>query len=131
VAIPLLAPTATSAAPVTQYVALAYSRLSVSRDFVGYSNQLASAEGASLKLCRKYVKNGCQGAVWVYNGWAAYASVGTARGGDGFAYGASKSFAESEALHYCVAYAGGARCVVRTVVSTTPLVPHLVKGGTW
>jgi len=129
-AIPMVTPTATDASPVTQYVALAYSRFSVSKDFVGYSNALASAESASLKLCRKYVK-GCQGAVWVYNGWVAYASVSTARGGDGFAYGATKSFAESHALHYCVLYGGDSKCVLRTVASTSPLASRFMKGGTW
>ncbi len=129
-AIPLLTPSATSAASVTQYVALAYSRLHVSTDFVGFSNALAAAESASLKLCRKYEK-GCQGAVWAYNGWVAYASVSTARGGDGFAYGSTKSFVANRAVHYCVVYGGDSKCVLRATVSTTPLVPRLIKGGTW
>jgi hypothetical protein len=129
-AFPLLTPTATSATSASQYVAIAFSRLSVSTAFVGWSNALASAERASLKLCRKYEK-GCQGAVWAYNGWVAYASVSTARGGEGFAYGSTKSFVEHLALHYCVTNGGDSKCKLRTDVSTTPLVPHVTKGGTW
>ena len=129
-AIPLLTAAPTSAESATQYVAIAFSRLSVSTDFVAWSNALASAESASLKLCRKY-EHGCRGAVWVHNGWVAYASVSSARGGEGFAYGSSKSFAENLALHYCAVHGGDSKCRLRTGVSTTPLVSRLIKGGTW
>lgn len=129
-AIPLLTSTPTSAASATQYVAIAFSRLSVSHDFVAWSNVLAGAESASLKLCRRYEK-GCQGAVWVHDGWVAYASVSSTRGGEGFAYGSTSSFVENQALHYCVVYGGGSKCNVRTDVSTTPLISHLIKGGSW
>lgn len=129
-AIPILTPSVTSAAPVTQYVALAYSPLHVPGVFVGFSNALPSAEGASLKLCEKYEK-GCKGAVWAFNGWVSYASVSSARGGNGFAYGSTKSFAANRALHYCTVYGGGSNCALRTVISTTPLIPRLSKGGTW
>jgi len=129
-AIPLLQSSGATAASASQYVAVAYSKLSVATDFVAWSNALASAEAASLKLCRRY-ERGCQGAVWVRNGWVAYVSVSTARGGVGFAYGATRSFAENVARHYCVAFGGDSKCELRTDASTTPLVPRLIKGGTW
>ena len=73
--------------------------------------------------------------MWVYNGWVAYASVHTRRGGDGFAYGATKSFVAKLAMHWCqvtqAASDGGGGCQLRAVVKTTPLNPHKVKGGTW
>jgi len=129
-AILLVTPVVTSAVTTSRYVAIAFSRSRVAPDFVGRSTTLHGAEDAALKLCRAQEK-GCQGAVWVSNGWVAYASVSTPRGGEGFAYGSTKSFAGNLALHYFVVYGGDSRCNLRTDTSTVPLVPRLIKGGTW
>jgi len=121
--------------PVKQYVALAYSSLYAPSVFIGYSNALSAAKSASLKLCQTNIKKGCRGAVWVYNGWAAYASVRTPRGGNGFAYGATESFVTNLSMHWCqvtkATSDGGGGCQLRAVVKTTPLNPHKIKGGTW
>ena len=125
---------AVAAVNVKQFAALAYSPLKVRTVFVGYSNALPAAKAAVLKLCQKYEK-GCRGATWVQNGWTAYASVPGPRGGVGFAYGASASFADNVAMHWCLATQNSAPksgpCTLRAVISTTPLNTRKVRGGTW
>ena len=131
----LVAPASAGAAlPVKQFVALAYSPLKVGAVFYGYSNVLPAAEKAVLTLCQHYEK-GCKGAVWVQNGWVAYAAVPGPRGGVGFAYGASSAFADSRAMYWCRAtqhtapYSGP--CTIRASVSTTPLNTRKMRGGIW
>src|ERR1035438_8920276 len=57
------------------YVALAYSPLHVGSVIYGYNTVLADAQSSALAICRKVLKTGCRGSIWVQDGWIAYASV--------------------------------------------------------
>ena len=88
----LIIPASASASPTPSatgpYVALAYSPLHVGSVIYGYNTVLADAQSSALAFCRKVLKTGCRGSIWVQNGWIAYASVHGPRGGVGWGYGA-------------------------------------------
>ena len=135
----LIIPASASASPTPSvtgpYVALAYSPLHVESVIYGYNTVLADAQGSALALCRKVLKTGCRGAIWVQNGWIAYASVSGHRGGVGWGYGASKSFASSTAMKWCLATQHTApnmgKCGLDLVMATKPLSTRHVRGGHW
>src|SRR5450755_2245121 len=118
-----------------RYVALAYSPLHVGSVIYGYNTVLADAQSSALALCRKALKTGCRGSIWVQNGWIAYASVHGPRGGVGWGYGASKSFASNTAMKWCLATQHTApnmgKCGLDLVMPTKPLNTRHARGGHW
>lgn len=117
------------------YVALAYSPLHVGSVIYGYNTVLADAQSSALALCRKVLKTGCRGSIWVQNGWIAYASVHGPRGGVGWGYGASKSFASNTAMKWCLATQHTApnmgKCGLDLVMPTKPVNTRHARGGHW
>jgi hypothetical protein len=117
------------------YVALAYSPLHVRLVAYGYNTRLADAESGALTLCRKVLKTGCRGSIWVQNGWIAYAAVHGPRGGVGWGYGASKSSVSATAMKWCLATQRTApnmgKCSLVLVMPTKPLNSRQVRGGRW
>jgi|SRR3954447_20616923 hypothetical protein len=124
------------ASPTGRYGAISFAPSDDNIYYVQYRDSLPRAERSSISVCKQFEagnpKHGedCRGAVWVYNGWQAFASD-TGVHAWGWGWASTQERAQYLAMYYCEDH-GGYNCELRTVQRTPVYDSNLgTKGGNW